>query len=388
MERLPGRLAIVERERASTAIAPAASRTAIFVRAALLTGLLAVAYRYSWLTLVRSPSGSLVGATIAAILAGAVLVRGRNPLEPGIDDRYTDFIVGVPLVASALAIVLLLPFRLSVFFWFWRLDLLSIPLFVGGAIALLFGIRIFWRFRLAVVSLFLLWLLENSALVSLATIAALTAGLALGILIISRRQNRGVTSGRRLAVDRPAIATVLLIASAVAATVANGAMDRFQPLLRDNGQPRAMLTSDRPSATGWTAERLGGYDWIRSYVGPDASWNRYALSRPSTRPLLVDVISSRQRKPVANATLADLYRLHGSRLEAQRDVNLGDGVVGRLVTYVDAARSQWNALYWDWPIESSGGIRYERVVVSGDQATEATGPLIDLAGTLVAGSAR
>src|SRR3984893_18840850 len=121
MESKPARVAIVERERVSTAAAPGVPRSANFLRAALLVVLVAVAYRYSWLTLVRSPTGSLVGASVAALLAAAIVVRGRDPREPAIYDRYTDFIVGVPLLAGALAMVLLLIGGAALFFWFWRL---------------------------------------------------------------------------------------------------------------------------------------------------------------------------------------------------------------------------------------------------------------------------
>jgi hypothetical protein len=387
MEREPVRVAIVERQRVSTAAAPGVPRSAIFLRAALLVVVVAVAYRYSWLTLVRSPAGSLVGGAVAAVLSAAIAVRGRDPREPAIYDRYTDFIVGVPLLVGALAIVLLLPTRLSLFFWFWRLDLLSIPLFVAGAIALLFGIRAFWRWRLVTVSLFLMWLLHNVEWRSLPALVAVAAGLLVAALIAAGRRSRPRVAGRRSTVDRPLVAAALVIISAAAATIASGSMDRFQPLLRDDGQPRLTRTSSPPLLTGWTSYAIGGYEWIRRFVSADASWNRYAYSKPGVRPLLVDIISSGQRAPITDAGPNDLYRLHDHLLISRHDVSLGSGVIGHAVTYVDPTRAQWNAVYWDWPIESSNGIRYERIVVSSDQSTTgAAQTLIDVASRLIAGS--
>jgi hypothetical protein len=389
MERQPARVAIVERQRVSTAAAPGVPRSAIFLRAALLAVLVAVAYRYSWLTLFRSPTGSLVGGAVAALLAVAVIVRGRDRREPAIHDRYTDFIVGVPLLAAALAIVLLLPTRLSLFFWFWRLDLLSIPLFIGGAIALLFGIRAFWRWRLVIVALFLVWLLRNAEWRSVPTLMVVAAGLILAIVVLAGRRRQLHATRPGSAAGRPVVAAALLIVCAASATIANGGMERFQPLLRDDGQPRLHRTSSPPALTGWTAYAVGGYDWIRRYVSPDASWNRIAYSKPGTRPLLLDIISSSRRAPITDATPNDLYRLHDHRLLSQREVSLGGGVVGHAVTYVDTTRAQWNAVYWDWPITSGRGIRYERMVVSSDLGSDGTAEmLIDVATELIAGSAR
>lgn len=386
MERQPARVAIVERDRVSAAAG--IPRSAIFLRAALLAMLVAVAYRYSWLTLVRSPSGSMVGGAVAALLAVAVVVRGRDPHEPAIHDCYTDFIVGVPLLAGALAIVLLLPSRLSLFFWFWRLDLLSIPLFMAGAIAVLFGIRAFWRWRLVIAALFFIWLLRNVEWRSIPTLIAVAGSLIVVALIVAGRPSRQHRAPPRSAVSRPLVAAPLVIICAAVATFASGGMDRFQPLLRDDGQPRLARASNPPALTGWTAHAVGGYDWIRRYVSPDASWNRYAYSKAGVRPLLVDVISSRQRGPITDAGLNDFYRLHDHQLLRQRDISLGDAVVGHAVTYVDATGAQWNALYWDWPIQSNSGIRYERIVVSSDQGADGTPQtLIDVARGLIAGSA-
>ena len=42
-------------------------------------------------------------------------------------------------------------------FWVYRYDLLSLPIFVAGAVAIIFGCRVLWRQKLAIAFLFLAW---------------------------------------------------------------------------------------------------------------------------------------------------------------------------------------------------------------------------------------
>ncbi len=42
-------------------------------------------------------------------------------------------------------------------FWVWRIDLLTLPVFVAGAVAIIFGVRVLWRQKLAIGYLFLGW---------------------------------------------------------------------------------------------------------------------------------------------------------------------------------------------------------------------------------------
>jgi len=84
--------------------------------------------------------------------------------EPDIHDREVDYIIGVPLLLGSLAINLLLPVRLSTMFWVWRVDLLALPLFVAGSIAILFGVRTLWRLRFPIAFLLFAWPLPYTKL--------------------------------------------------------------------------------------------------------------------------------------------------------------------------------------------------------------------------------
>jgi len=124
------------------------------------------AYRYSFFTLGRGLSLQTPLAYLALVPVGALLllwissVRSRaSPAPPR--DLPLDFAlgraVGVAFLLAALGITVLLPGSLGARFWLYRLDLLSLPFFVAGLIALLFGVRRLWALKSAVLFLLLAW---------------------------------------------------------------------------------------------------------------------------------------------------------------------------------------------------------------------------------------
>ncbi len=133
------------------------SRTA--VQLSLVLGGTLVAYPYSLLTLieqldVQSPLAYVGLVPVFALaLAGAYVKPKRN--EPDIYDRQLDYIVGVPLILGAAAITILLPHHMSSTYWQWRVDLLAVPLFIAGLLAIVFGVRVLWRQRLPIAYLLL-----------------------------------------------------------------------------------------------------------------------------------------------------------------------------------------------------------------------------------------
>ena len=130
-------------------------------RLAFVLGSVLLAYHYSLRTLLStltldSPLAYL--GLVPFMALGLALLRGApGPDEPDIHDRQVDIIIGVPLMLGALAVMTLLPGRMSTVFWYERVDLLSMPLFVAGAIALAFGTRTLGRLRVAVAFLLLAW---------------------------------------------------------------------------------------------------------------------------------------------------------------------------------------------------------------------------------------
>lgn len=143
-------------------------RTKTSARVAALLGMVVVAYHYSLSSLLQSLSLetplAYVGLTpVIALGIAALRARPIRP-EPAIHDRQLDYILGVPLLAVAVAVNLIFPTRLSTMFWVWRIDLFTLPFFVAGAVAVLFGVRTMWRQRLAIGFLFLAWPLPYQVL--------------------------------------------------------------------------------------------------------------------------------------------------------------------------------------------------------------------------------
>ncbi|HEY4024882.1 MAG TPA: hypothetical protein VGO86_00515 [Candidatus Dormibacteraeota bacterium] len=127
------------------------------LRAATVIGVCGAAYHYSLTTLLAGVGAQAPLAGLGLLPAVALLIAAASgpPAtgEPDIHDRYLDYILGIPLLVGALVIVVVLPVVLAAFFWFWRLDLISLPLFVAGSVALCFGSRALWRLRFAIVLL-------------------------------------------------------------------------------------------------------------------------------------------------------------------------------------------------------------------------------------------
>ncbi len=150
-----------------------------------LIGVVIIAYSYSLTTLwqladLNTPLAYVSLVPIISLILAAVNSHPKRP-EPSIHDRQTDYIIGVPLMAGALCVNLFLPNKLSAMFWVWRIDLFTLPFFVAGAVAVIFGVRVLWRQKVAVAFLFLAWTYPYTSVLlgvlnafTTATLAAMT----------------------------------------------------------------------------------------------------------------------------------------------------------------------------------------------------------------------
>ena len=139
----------------------ATQRTRTRIQMAALVVSVLIAYNYSLGTLLQTADQQTPLAYVSlvpaiALALAAIRARPLKP-EPPIYDRHVDYTIGIPLIVTAVAINELLPARLSAMFWVYRVDLLSLPIFVAGAVAIIFGSRVLWRQRLAIAFLFLAW---------------------------------------------------------------------------------------------------------------------------------------------------------------------------------------------------------------------------------------
>jgi exosortase/archaeosortase family protein len=133
----------------------------LWTRVGVLVGVTLAAYHYTLSSLLQTINFDtpLAYLGLVPVIAGALgyaLGRAGGP-EPAIHDRQLDYIIGVPLIAIAWAINEFLPSSQSVLFWVRRMDLVSLPFFVAGAVAILFGTRVLWRQKVAICYLFLAW---------------------------------------------------------------------------------------------------------------------------------------------------------------------------------------------------------------------------------------
>jgi exosortase/archaeosortase family protein len=137
------------------------SSVRLWTRVGVLVVATVAAYHYSLSSLLQTinfdtPLAYLGLVPIIAAGLAVALGRAAGP-EPAIHDRHLDYIIGLPLIGIALAINEFLPASQSVLFWVRRMDLVSLPFFVAGAVAILFGTRTLWRQKVAICYLFLAW---------------------------------------------------------------------------------------------------------------------------------------------------------------------------------------------------------------------------------------
>jgi exosortase/archaeosortase family protein len=131
------------------------------IRAIGLVASVTLAYNYSLQTLTRglglqTPLAYLALVPPIALLLGAANFKLHPNLRP-INDRQLDWIIGLFLISFAAVITLLLPSAYSADFWLHRLDMIGLPFFTAGLVALLYGVRRLWSMRWAIAFLLLAW---------------------------------------------------------------------------------------------------------------------------------------------------------------------------------------------------------------------------------------
>ena len=137
---------------------------ALPLRAFILVAATVAAYHYSLLSLLRgltlqTPLAYLGLVPIIALGLGWYWASRRPARGPY--DLPLDFtlgrLLGAVLVMTAIVIGVVVPRTAGLDFWLLRVDLLSLPLFIAGVVALLFGVRQLWNVRFAILFLFLAW---------------------------------------------------------------------------------------------------------------------------------------------------------------------------------------------------------------------------------------
>lgn len=126
-----------------------------------VVGIVVLAYPFSLYSLARNltlqtPFVYLGLVPVIALALGWIRIRREPPMRP-IHDRQVDYIIGLVFLGAAVAIATLMPLEMGPTFWRYRVDLLTLPLFVAGLIALFYGTRHLWALRFPIAFLLLAW---------------------------------------------------------------------------------------------------------------------------------------------------------------------------------------------------------------------------------------
>lgn len=181
-------------------------------------------------------------------------------------------------------------------------------------------------------------------------------------------------SHRRLAVP-----IAIVAASALTMSFVNAGYAGFQPIGGDQGLPA--ITGFRPSAAwvpDWSSRFLAEYRHGRQFFGEDSSWTRSvyspldAAAMQTNVPVYVDVITTDDAAALAGYSVEACYSFHGYTVESSRSVPMVVGLDAQVNSYADPRNgTDWTILFWEWPYQAQGVVRYERVVLlmpDGDQA--------------------
>jgi hypothetical protein len=81
--------------------------------------------------------------------------------------------------------------------------------------------------------------------------------------------------------------------------------------------------------------------------------------------VILDVISTSDSSAFSIYGLEACYNFHNYRMVDIRSVDLGSGVIARSIVYYNPERrADWISVYWEWPVQSTTGLRYQRVVLN------------------------
>jgi putative flippase GtrA len=213
----------------------------------------------------------------------------------------------------------------------------------------------------------------------------------------SPRWRAGATTvalpGRRSrVVPRPGFALPVVLVAALAAGAANTRLSSYRAVATDFGGVR--LTAFSPAADrlpGWSTVRTASFPVVTTFLGPDASWDRYSyrpdhpLSKTSMQ-LVADVTSTSDVTALAGQPLGVIYGLREEPRQPQQ-VELSAGVTGRIEQLAPHnGQAGWTMVSWQWPVRTGNGqVRYERVTLLALPrfGGAAAGTLIGFARTLV-----
>ena len=87
-------------------------------------------------------------------------------------------------------------------------------------------------------------------------------------------------------------------------------------------------------------------------------------SSDQATPVTLDVVSTSDLGSFATYTVEDCYHFHDFPVVTQSTASLGGGVVASTIVYEVQGIERWTAVYWEWPVQTSHGLWYQRIVLN------------------------
>ncbi len=186
--------------------------------------------------------------------------------------------------------------------------------------------------------------------------------------------------GGRTMSSRSLIAPVVFVAALGGVlSVYNGNLQKYDRIANSFGEPRlGSFAASRETPDAWSLSKTATYDWSKRFFGKSSVWNRYSFTMggyaladgelgpelSGNVPITLDVIETSDRAALEAYGVEQCYQFHDYAVNGQQSVDLGDGVVGGMLTWTNPDdNSTWTTLYWQWPIKSGADVRYERVTM-------------------------
>lgn len=171
-----------------------------------------------------------------------------------------------------------------------------------------------------------------------------------------------------------------VVVLALGVSVYNSDLQAYDRVANSFGEPRlASFEESRETPIGWTLNDGPTYDWAKRFFGSSSTWHRFVYSMEGQSgttlsanvPITVDVIDTSDRAALVAYGIEDCYSFHGYAIQGRQSVDLGSGVTGGVLTWTSGkTKLTWTTLFWQWPIKTPKGTRYERVtMVMNDQST-------------------
>lgn len=164
----------------------------------------------------------------------------------------------------------------------------------------------------------------------------------------------------RSVASRGAAVAVLALALLAVTTHVNGGADPGVA-----AAPRHPIDVTDVGRVGPDAEFTGEERWSKVYFGDASTWNRYRVGRSdgAAGTVWVDSLVVTDADALRAHDVFGCYNFHGARITKREQVRLPGRVEATRLVVVQADGERWQTLFWEWPLLTDTGLRYERVTL-------------------------